>query len=153
MTEEGAVELRRVCCATEITNFKEGSILDNNIIHMNGLEVGEAFRQRNEMVGVVGPVELEQLGLSRVVVPGPSKLTQSSLQVCVRSDRLVRWEVDEKTWTGPWCSGCARVRWFVLLEGFTGRVGDESGDSSLVEYPDSGHGFVMVCCGEEEEGT
>lgn len=54
-----------------VTDFEERTVLDDDIVHMKGLEVGKPFRERDEMGRVIGAVELDELRLTRVMVTGP----------------------------------------------------------------------------------
>lgn len=125
----------------KLTDLEGGPILDNDIVHVVGLEVVEAFGERNEVQRVIWPVKLDQVRPVRVVVTGPSR-DQWAAAGAARRSRSPGWTGGRR---GPW--GGRRVRWLCrvagwrvsLLEGFTGRVGDQSSYALLVEYPHAGH--------------
>lgn len=77
-----------------VTHFEERPVLDHNIVHMAGLEVGEAIGQRNKMGRIFRLVELDQLRPSRVPVSSPPEFGQSELQLGVGPDDLVLGQVD-----------------------------------------------------------
>lgn len=61
----------------ELTNFKERAILDNNVIHMERLEVGEIYWKRYEVSAVFRLVELEKIRLVGVAVARPAEFGES----------------------------------------------------------------------------
>ncbi|KAA8543870.1 hypothetical protein F0562_021953 [Nyssa sinensis] len=104
-----------------IADCKVIAVLDDDIVHVDGLEVGEVFRERNEMVGFFGSVELEKVRPVGVVVAGPAELGESLLELGVGSYDVVRREVDQDSGTCARCCGCAWVGWFLMLEGLASR--------------------------------
>lgn len=65
----------------DLANFKERAILDDNVIHMERLEVGEFNRERYEVSGVFRLVELEKIRLVGVVIARPAEFIQSLFKV------------------------------------------------------------------------
>ena len=90
-----------VTVAVGVTDLKERTVLHYNIIHVKRLEVGKAFRKRNEVSRIIGAMELEQVRPVWVVVTGPTKLLKSLFQLSVRTYYLVRRKVDKDLWTCP----------------------------------------------------
>lgn len=65
----------------DLANFKERAILDDNVIHMERLEVGEINRERYEVSGVFRLVELEKIRSVGVVIARPAEFIQSLFKV------------------------------------------------------------------------
>nr|GMD17433.1 MutL-like protein 1 [Ipomoea batatas] len=129
----------------EITYLEEGAVLDDDIVHVEGLQIGEAFREGDEVGGVVGAVELDELRRRcPVVIAPPTELNQPPLQLHVGFDDLVRRKKNKNPWPGarrggrsP--AGTRRRPIIPLLEGFPGRVSDQTYDPILVEDPHTRH--------------
>lgn len=124
-----------------ITNFKKGSILDDDVVHMEGLEVIKVRRERDEVSRVLGAVELHEVRSEEWVglVASPSEFSESLLEFGVRADDLVGREKYQDSGSSTGGSGCTRIGRLFLLEGFAGRVPDQPSDAVFVEYPHAGH--------------
>lgn len=131
--------------------MEEGAVLDDDIVHVEGLEIGEVFREGDEVGGVIGAVELEELRRRRrlvvwVTITPPTELNQPPLKLDVGSDHLVGRKENKNPGTRAGRGGRAtraasgtRRRTIPLLEGFPGWVGDQTHDSILVENPHARH--------------
>ena len=78
------------------------TIFNDNVVHMHGLEFGEAFGEGNQVGGVMGAVELEELRFGWIPVPAPPEFAQSLLEFGVGADDLVGWEIDQDSRPSPW---------------------------------------------------
>lgn len=123
-----------------ISNFKERSILHDNIIHVERFEAIEISRKRNEMGRVVRLVKLQKVGLVGVIVASPAKFCQSLLEFGVGTDHMVCWEIDKDPGSSPRSRGCAWMEWLFLLERLSCRICYQASHSVLVKYPNTGHG-------------
>lgn len=72
-----------------VTDLEERAVLDDDVVHVSSPEVGKVSGEGNEVGGVVGTVELEELRLGRAGVAAPSELIQPRLQLSVGVDHLV----------------------------------------------------------------
>lgn len=122
-----------------ISNFKERSILHDNIIHMERFEAVEILRKRNEMRRVVRLVKLEKVGLAGVIVSTPAEFRESLLKLGVGTDHMVCWEIDKDPWSSPRSCGCAGMGRLFLLERFSCRICYQPSHSVLVKYPHTRH--------------
>lgn len=66
-----------------IPDVEDAGIFDNNVVHVDGVELGEVPWKRNQINGR-WLVELEEVRVSAPVVPLPSQATQDLLQRGVR---------------------------------------------------------------------
>lgn len=122
-----------------VTNLKERAVLDDDVVHVEVLKVGEVSGEGDEVGGGVRAMELDEVRLVRVRVASPTEFGESLLEFGVGTDDLVAREVDEDPWSGTGSGGCARVGWLLLLEGLPCWVGYEPSHSVLAENPHTRH--------------
>lgn len=92
------------------------AIFDDDVVHVHGLEFGEAFWERDQVDRVVGAVELEELRFGGIPVATPPEFAESLLEFGVGLDHLVGREIDQDSGPSPWRGGGAGMGRVLVLE-------------------------------------
>lgn len=117
--------------ALGVDDLEGAAILDDDVVHVHGPEVGEVLGEGDEVDGRPA-VELEQVGV--FVVPLPSQGQQLLLQRSVGGDHLVAGDVQKRL-----AADCAQL--LVLYEPH----------HAVLEHPDSRH--LSFSSSEEHRGS
>ena len=123
-----------------VSDMEDVRVLDDDIIHMNGIELREVPRERDE-INRCSLVELEEMvGVVSIVVPLPSKTLQDPLKRSVRRDNLAGRKMDKDLPPHPLLlatTGGGRVR--RISGGLVVRILNQPHHSVLVEHPYTRH--------------